>query len=121
MRTFFPCITMLLFLMTSTAVASDNWSHLDVAREAAYQIVTVIDWGQTLDISNRNFVELNPILGRHPSRARVNTYFPIGMMLHALTSHVLPSEYRKWWQTVSLSIESSVVVSNFNVGIRFGY
>ena len=118
-------IIFLLLLFPGYCIA-DNWTREDTQRELAFQVVALIDWGQTLDISrscntDRYFTEINPILGECPSRGDVNTYFPIVMGIHAGISYALPPKYRKYWQNVTFSIQATNVARNYSLGIKFDF
>jgi len=120
----------LLLVLSSDCFAFDDWSKLDVAFETAYVIVTVIDWGQTLDIAKRpnQYSEINPFLGKHPSVDLVNTFIPISIAGHILISALIPNDCeifsmkcRTLWQSVTLGAESYMVVNNFNIGLRMNF
>lgn len=95
------------------------WTWEDTALEAAFIIVGSIDRNQTMHMADHpdRYRELNPLLGEHPSRARINTAFFVGTAGHAAISYALPKPYRTWWQGMTLFIESSVVNSNNNLGL----
>lgn len=104
------------------ASAADPWSHGDVTRETVYQVLAVVDWGQTLDIENHpGMSESNPILGRHPSRARINSYFLTAGILHAVAVHYLPAPWRPAFQAVSIGIEVDAVAHNARLGIGLAF
>ena len=102
----------------------ENWSQADTARELTWTALHAVDWGQTLDISDHpeRFYEINPCLGEHPSRGKVNRYFALGTIAHPLISGALSPKYRVWWQYVSIGISGGVVIHNhFHAGIRMGW
>lgn len=138
-----------LLLLLCPAVAS-AWSEADTKRQVAYTTLHIIDWGQTLDISNRcepdtrttendyktlpggsnqtttetdppEVNELNPHLGSCPSRSEVNRYFLVTGLGHYAVSRMLPSPYRKWWQRVTIAVEGATVAHNISVGVRIRY
>ena len=82
-----------LLLTAGTAQAADPWTRQDVALQATYATLHVLDWGQTRYIADhpREHYERNPILGRHPSRGRVDAYFATTLALHTLVTHLLPA------------------------------
>lgn len=88
-------------------------------------LLVVIDWRQTLTIATeRNddgsfrWHELNPLLGRHPSRGRVHAHFGIGAVLLALLAYLLPVEYRQTFLVAACAIEGLIVARNHVIGIR---
>lgn len=103
--------------------AADKWTTTDKALEAVFVTATVIDWGQTLYIADHpnQFDELNPILGKYPSRARVNIYFPVVLVAHAVISNYLPKPYRTIWQSFSIAVEVPVIGNNYALGIKLGF
>lgn len=109
-------------LFTGYAHAADPWLHSEVTREAVYQVLAAVDWGQTLDIENHpGYYENNPILGKHPSRARINSYFLTTGILHAVTTHYLPSRWRPLFQYLSIGIEVNAVHINYHFGLRLAF
>jgi len=77
-------------------------------------MVLVIDWAQTRTIAKNpwKWTELNPIIGSHPSLAKVNTYFVIVIAL----SFVL-YWFPIWLVSIFVAVEAVVVVRNFTLGI----
>lgn len=67
-------------------------------------------------IRDKRRTEINPLIGRHPSIGRVDTYFAASFLAHALVTDVLPARWRPAWQYVSLGLESAVVVRNTMIG-----
>ncbi len=119
---------LLLFalLALSPLRASDPWTKADTARELAFTAVVVLDWGTTLDIERAHqespwIHETNPILGRHPSRAKVNLYIPAGILLHFLAARAMPARWRAAFQSASIFIEAGAVSHNFAVGLRLNF
>ena len=115
-------LIMLAMLMCSPA-AADEWTRADTYREAAYLTLHAIDWGQTLYIADHpnEYYERNTILGDHPSRGRVNTYFILSGLGHAAVSYVLPRPYREIWQYGTIAVSGYWVINNYHIGIQFGF
>ena len=105
------------------ANAATNWTSADTARELAFDAASLVDMGQTHYIGDnpQHWQELNPILGSHPSSAKINEYFVGEMAGHYLISYLLPEEYRSYWQTGTLVLELGVVGRNYNLGIGIRY
>jgi hypothetical protein len=91
--------------------------------EAAWQVIHVIDWGQTLSIADNpdKYHEINPLIGKHPSRGRVNTYMLASAALHPLVTYVLPSEYRWYWLGGTLTLSTACVINNNSIGLKIGF
>ena len=102
------------------AHAFDPWSRQDIALEATWQLLHLIDWGQTLDISAQptRYREINPLIGDHPSRARVNAYMGLSTLTHLGITHLLPKSCRPYWQAVTIGITGGLVIHNFNIGLQ---
>ena len=112
----------ILTVCAPPARAADPWSTQDMALQAGYTVLHVIDWGQTLAIArDPRRTELNPILGTHPNVGRVNTYFAATLAAHTLVTHFLPSRWRPWWQGVTIVAEGATVGWNFAAGLRAGF
>lgn len=124
-----------LVFSASAANAEENrrkWARTDTVAEVVSLLPYVIDWGQTLHIANHereyfadgsweNCEETNPILGRKPSRGRVNIYFATSIAGHFLISRLLPNPYRRIWQAVTFGYEVGMVVKNDAIGIRIEF
>lgn len=112
----------LLFCLLLPACATsfgEKWSSSDTARQLAANALLTTDWGQTLYVADHpgKFYETNPIIGRHPSRGRVNRYFAAANILHPLISASLKPEAREYWQYITIGLESGVVAHNINIGV----
>lgn len=114
-----------ILLCCSGPSGADNWSTADTWRESTWQVVNVIDWGQTLDIENcqpsHRCREVNPLLGDNPSRMDINRYFAVGALLHYGISKWLPTKTRKNWQYITIGFGLSTIYSNYRVGVRVSF
>jgi hypothetical protein len=75
-------------------------------------------------------IELNPILGRTPSRHAVNNYFGTVLAVHPIISALLPRKMelfgqelnpRKGWQYFYLGVEATATISNYRGGLRLSF
>ncbi len=114
-----------LFLWPSISSAEDKWwgakwSKQDIVLETTWQVIHVLDWGTTLDSQSQpdKYSELNPILGRNPSRGAVNAYMGAGALLHIGVTHMLPPSCRPYWQGITIGVSSACVINNFSLGLR---
>lgn len=125
-------------LLPATSHAKD-WTTADTLWQATYTALHVADWGQTLSVAKscRNgsmsvnnythtweecsLMETNPILGEHPSRGEINTYFATTLVLHTAVAYYLPPTYRRVWQSVWVGIESGVVARNARMGVSLSF
>jgi hypothetical protein len=88
--------------------------------ELVFVGLALIDWLQTVNFTQNlddGRHELNPILGPHPSRARVNTLIPLGIVLHVGIAYMLPKGWmRTTWQMTFIVVETITVTNNIVVG-----
>lgn len=96
-----------------------SWDKADYYREAGWQVLHVVDWGQTLEIARNpdRYWEMNPIMGKHPSVGNVNFYMGLSSIAHAAVSVLLPEKIRPYWQWISIGVSGACVINNFNVGL----
>ena len=100
-----------------------SWDKADSYREVGWQVIHVVDWGQTLEIARNpnDYHELNPIMGRHPSVGNVNVYMGLSSVAHVAISVLIPKEYKETWQWITIGLSGACVISNFNIrlGVKF--
>ena len=121
--TIFGLLLALIFVIgpcLHKAQAADPWGTQDIALEATWQLLHLLDWGQTLDIADHpeKYHEHNPIMGKHPSRSTVNLYMGAWIPLHIGITYVLPKECRPYWQYVTIGVTGTCVIKNFSVGLQ---
>ena len=84
-------------------------------------LLLCVDWSQTRWIAKNpaRFHEINPLLGQHPSVAKVNSYFALCVALTAVGAYFLPF----WWAIGAglalIALEAFVTIRNYRIGIRF--
>lgn len=103
--------------------SSDNelftdFSQTEIALEATFLILCLIDWAQTKAFRYEGRYEKNPWLGREPSQQKVDTYIPTGMLLHATFTYFLPERLREPFQIVSIVGELDAIYNNHMHGVR---
>ncbi len=122
-------IFILCMVFTSNIYAFEPLTKTDIALEVTWETLHFIDWGQTLNIADRpdKFYEINPILGKHPSRADVNLYMVSTTILHPLITYALPKEIivldtkipvRTMFQSISIMVSGGLVINNFSIGLN---
>ena len=118
-------LTVLVLFIFSFAclAAGDEWTRADTERQVVYLALHIIDWGQTRNIAKNPVLyrEVNPILGKHPSMNKVNGYFIVGVLVHTGIAYVLPAEWRKRFQCVTIGIETGYAVHNYATGIKMNF
>ena len=112
-----------ILLLLSSSVFADEWREADTYREVAYLTVHSLDWAQTHTIAANpdKYFEHNLILGNNPKSENINTYFALTALAHIGIAYVLPYEWRKGFQYVTIGIESRSVVRNFSLGISIQF
>lgn len=112
----------LIFLLPSLVYAG-SWDKTDTILEVTWQGLHQIDWAQTRYIAKNpdKLYERNPIMGRHPSIGKVNTYMGISAIVHPIVSYILPKPYKRYWQYISIGVSGGCVLHNTNVGIRMSF
>ena len=114
-------IIIALLLLPSSLYGSE-WSKADTVLQSAFVCIALIDWGQTLEIvDNENYYETNTILGEHPGRSDVNIYFASFIVLHSVGSYIIPSEYRKYWQSFWIGFGLNNIRHNNAIGIKLNF
>ena len=114
------------------AVVSCGWSRQDLVLEGAWQVLHVIDYGQTLDIAKhpKQYHECNPLLDEHPSEGDVNLFAVVAGILHPVITGALPPKAeifgiefspRTVWQAYSLGEKAGCVINNFSIGLCINY
>jgi len=120
-------ILMCLIFVSIPGFTEDKWFQPLSTKEAVAQTIftgiCIWDWTQTLHISRHpeKYREVEFSLGDHPSKARVNTLIPLGIVSHGLVTWALPHKYRPYWQYVWIGIEANAVYTNYRSGIRISF
>lgn len=128
MKIFIVVMTLVFGVATQGLAAESEWTYYDTGSQVLYTAAHTIDWMQTQSFrENRGRYEnyeTNPLMGKHPSKDVVNLYFGGTLLAHTAISYGL----RKtgWdlfgipavtiWQAVTISVETSQDVRNFQAG-----
>ena len=112
-----------VLVLSSCAYTPDRWTKEQVMLQGVSSTLNIIDWGQTLDIVDKpdTYCEINPIVGKHPSRAEVNRYCACALIGKILVTYLLPSKYRKYWLGSNILISGYLVQNNYRIGLRINY
>lgn len=115
-------ISILICLMSSTVLATDEWTKKDTAYQSVFLTLQTVDWLQTKEIArNPNYYEMNLILGRNPSQNAVDVYFLSTSILHTGIAYYLPKKYRRYWQYIFIGVQVGYIGHNYNAGIRISF
>lgn len=110
---------LIFLLFLPITVHADKWSRNDKARQAIYVIGDIIDWRQTLKAIEQpdKYYEINPILGKYPTRGEVNVYSVVSLSAHFIIADILNSKWRARFQIATISIKAGLIVMNFSYGL----
>lgn len=116
-------IKLFLFFVLLFPLSALAWNKTDTQREIIWQLIHIVDWGQTVDIAKfpDHYQEINPLLGKHPSVNDVNRYMVVSSVTHYIISRSLKPKYRKYWQYVTIGITGTLITHNYNVGLRVNF
>ncbi len=115
--------TLLVIILVLIPSMAMSWDSKDTYYQGAVVSALLIDMGQTLHIADNpnKYYEMNPLLGKHPSKEKVVGYFMGGIGAHTLIAMALPQDYRRVWQCVGIGIESLAVYHNDRVGVKLEF
>ena len=112
-------------LLFSTSAFADNWTTGDTYREAAFQTLNVIDWGQTRYIAQHpdRFYESESgwIIGKHPDEKRVDIYMAESAVLHFIVAYCLPQSWRVPFQYITIGMKLNNTIGNASIGIKVSF
>ncbi len=117
--------TVLVALALAATSARAEWEPPTTA-ETTFLIVaqasSVLDMLQTLDIKRHpGEYERNPIIGEHPSDARVLTYFAVSGVIKTAAWYLLPRGWRNIVPVVNLAVELPLIAHNANIGLEIRF
>jgi hypothetical protein len=102
------------------SVFFSKMSPTELALQGLFLGLGAVDWGQTIKFTqpyNYHASETNPLLGKHPSRARINTMIPLGLALHTAAVWAAPRPIRNVIQALGILGEGAAVRNNFHAGV----
>jgi hypothetical protein len=114
----------LLVAAASAAQAqSSAWTALDYSLAGGAATMMALDWAQTRYASRHptRYSERNPVMGEHPSTAKVDQYFAIASLLMAGVTYILPRSERRLFLSGVIVVETSAVVNNYQIGIKLDF
>ncbi len=112
-----------LSLISPEGCRADEWTRADYLLEGSWVALHVLNWGTTLDIADNpgRYYETNPIMGRHPSRGKVNLYFVSTTVAHVLTSALLPKKWREYFQVGSIAVTGGCLGWDLSLGLKIKF
>ena len=109
-------LVLIIFVVTSC-----SWNRTDKAIFVTGMSLKAVDYIQTREIArNPNYYELNPIIGKYPSKEKVTVYFALGGLMYYLVANWLPERWRTPWLSFWATASFTCVVHNHRIGIRIG-
>jgi hypothetical protein len=103
-----------------TAQASE-WDKTEKGLLIAAETLLVMDMQQTLQIEGKGLRELNPILGEHPSNAKIYGYFALsGLVTYAIADRLSP-EWRKMYLSGVVGFQIAIVKHNVQMGLSLKF
>jgi hypothetical protein len=94
-------LAVLVTLLAALEAHAEPWTRMDTVNEALFAATVLVDQGQTVyGVHRAGLAEVNPVLGRHPSREAIWVYGAGATIAHAAVARLLPRPYRRAWQHV---------------------
>ena len=132
---FFHRTIFIVLLFSPITVSADEWTKTDTGLQLAVTGLLWVDRGQTLRIAeaSRNMdviyrpdgdylhAEENGILGRAPSKGKVNRYFAGTLIGHYLVARWLNKPWRNIWQSFWIGTEYNVITHNKRNGFKISF
>lgn len=112
-------------LLAATGARADEPQKFPIALELAFDAAEFADMSTTLDIKNHpGMYEQNPLLGQHPSDARIIGSCTVAAGIHALITremviHGWNPKVVATWEVLSIGVEGGMAAHNFHIGLRF--
>ncbi len=113
-----------LTLSTATARASEPWDKADKFMFMNFLALSVVDWGQTVDISKRPdeyYEKYNWILKGHPTTLKTHLYFASSILANYLIVDFLPKTWRKVWMGGGIALELFMTANNASIGLNMRF
>lgn len=114
-------------LVLAVLAASPSLAAVEIPpAEIAYQVLALIDMGQTLDIAENpdKFHEMNSLeFPSHPSKGRVIATFTLGSMIHygvtyAMVNAGASSTAVNIWEAATIGLEVTCIAHNYHIGLK---
>jgi hypothetical protein len=117
-------ITLSILLFVGKAYSADPWSKLEIWNEVAFEVINAADFYSTNRILNDHpttAMEMNPLLGSHPSYDKLLGVAIGTAVIHPIVTHFMPKKYRPYWQYSFIIIKAGAVANNYHVDLGFHF
>ena len=115
----------LVLLLLSSSAFADEWTSGDSYREAVFQTLNVIDWGQTRYVAEYpdQFYERESqqFIGKHPTTGKVDAYMAESAILHLAVSYLLHSDWRSAFQYLTIGGKLNATIGNASIGVKVSF
>jgi hypothetical protein len=120
-------IALALFICANAHADDSHYGNFITTQpklEFVFDAALMADMMTTADIKNHpGLYETNPILGLHPSDAKIAAYGLTMAGLHAaityeMVSNDVPRAIINAWELVSIGVEAGYVARNYRLGLR---
>ena len=115
----------LLLIGSAHAEPFEGWTDEEKTWFAASEITQVIDYQTTRNMlyqqSRRGFYETNPLLGRHPSKGKMNIAEIVTLVCDYYLSDYLSHDNRLLWLKVHTGLELLVIGHNISIGAEIKF
>jgi len=115
---------LLLLLLTLSLAAQQQprtWTVANKATAVAFVTLTIVDVIQTHQILAVGGGEANPLIGAHPTHARLNVLAGLGLVGSLGIAQALPNPWRQLWLSGLGALESYCVTSNARLLARIPF
>ena len=126
----FKLILALLLFSYSVTTFADEWTSADSYRETTFQVLNIIDWGQTRYIAQHpeKFRErpsseggISDFIGSKPTEKGVDSFMLKVSVIHAAISYFLPNDWRDAFQYVTIGMKLNATIGNASIGIKVSF
>lgn len=109
-----PLLGLFLCLAFSPAYGDEGMT----LEEYTY-VILAVDYLQTRDIiTNGNYYEVNPVIGKYPSMTRLNVISIGYLFLHR---YMQDTQYQRGWNITMAISHTAAVAHNYKIGVKIKF
>lgn len=99
-----------------------KWTTSEIILQCTYVALTIIDLMQTYSYLQKPGVEeINPIVGKHPTKEKLLFVGISGMIIHTGLVHISPKPIRFGIQTLPIGLEIFAISHNYYIGAKIKF